>query len=102
MRDQNPRFGERDSHDQNVVRPDALTGGFKMGAGTAGDLGPGPSERQNFNGRAEAGQEFETAHRVCAAMRAEHHFRDGDNRESDILPSIGCKRRSSCRIQGWR
>jgi hypothetical protein len=37
-----------------------------MGTGVAGDLGPGPRERQNFKRRAEAGQEFETARRVCA------------------------------------
>jgi hypothetical protein len=55
VRYQNPCFSERDARDQNVVRSDALTGAFKMGAGTAGDLGPCPRERQNFKTQTRSG-----------------------------------------------
>jgi hypothetical protein len=91
MRYQNPRFGERDSRDQNVVWPDALTGGFKMYASTAGDLGNARVSGR-ISKQSRSGSGVRDCARVCAAMRAEHHFRDGDNRESDILLGIGCER----------
>ena len=67
MRHQDPRFSERDSSDQDVVRPDTLTGGFKMGAGTVGDLGAVAASRLSSSIRPitsvsrSAGQPFLTA-----------------------------------------
>ncbi len=35
---------------------------------------------------------------LCAAMRAEHHFRDGDNRKGETLPKAGCERRDGAGV----